>query len=193
MPAPESTPVPPHPKAAPHHSPQNHSRASTAHSSPGAATAAGSVGATGRGARNGTLSSHARYLSNPRPDYPEEARQKHQEGVVMVSVEVGTDGSGSDVTLARSSGFPLLDAAALQAVRRWRLSRHRWPGYRCQAGWRYRSDFLWHDDRVNSTLVSGNGADFPGAPLATPRHRLRQRIARGRRGRASARPQDRQM
>ena len=121
MPAPESTPVPPHPKAAPHHSPQNHSRASTAHSSPGAATAAGLVGATGRGARNGTLSSHARYLSNPRPDYPEEARQKHQEGVVMVSVEVGTDGSGSDVTLARSSGFPLLDAAALQAVRRWRF------------------------------------------------------------------------
>ena len=41
--------------------------------------------------------------------------------MVLVSVEVGTDGRASDVTLARSSGFPLLDAAALQAVRRWRF------------------------------------------------------------------------
>jgi protein TonB len=121
LPSPESTPVPQHPKAAPHHPPQNHSRASKVHSFPGAATAAGLVGATGHGTSNGSLSSHARYLSNPRPDYPEVARQQHQEGMVLVSVEVGTDGHASDVILARTSGFPLLDAAALQAVRRWRF------------------------------------------------------------------------
>ncbi len=121
MPAPGSTPVPQHPKAAPHHSPQNHSRASVDHSPPGVATAAGPAGATGYGTSNRQMSSRARYLSNPRPDYPEVARQQHQEGVVLVSVEVGTDGRASDVTLARSSGFPLLDTVALQAVRRWRF------------------------------------------------------------------------
>jgi protein TonB len=121
MPASESTPVPQHPKVAPHHSPQKHSRDSKVHSSPGAATAAGQAGATGHATSNGQLSSHAHYLSNPKPDYPEVARQQHQEGMVVVSVEVGTDGRASDVILARSSGFPLLDTAALQAVRRWRF------------------------------------------------------------------------
>jgi len=46
---------------------------------------------------------------------------QHQEGVVLLRVQVGTDGSAADVELARSSGYPLLDAAALEAVRRWRF------------------------------------------------------------------------
>jgi protein TonB len=42
-----------------------------------------------------------------------------QQGVVMVSVEVGTDGRASDVSINRSSGFAQLDQAAVRAVRRW--------------------------------------------------------------------------
>ncbi len=122
------TPAPPHPKAAPHHSPQNHSIASAAHSSPGPASAAGRAGTTAHEAANGQLNSPARYLSNPRPDYPEEARRQHQEGVVVVSADVGTDGVASNATLRRSSGFPLLDAAAIRAVRRWTFKPARAAG-----------------------------------------------------------------
>jgi protein TonB len=63
----------------------------------------------------------ARYLSNPKPDYPSEAREMRQQGVVMLSVEVDAEGRASDVSLSRSSGYPLLDHAALDAVRRWRF------------------------------------------------------------------------
>jgi len=62
---------------------------------------------------------HARYRSNPRPEYPIEARRLHEQGVVLLSVAVGADGQVTDVTLKRSSGFSSLDEAAMQAVRRW--------------------------------------------------------------------------
>ncbi len=42
-----------------------------------------------------------------------------QQGVVMVNVEVGTDGHAGDVSVSRTSGYPLLDNAAARAVRRW--------------------------------------------------------------------------
>lgn len=61
----------------------------------------------------------ARYRSNPPPLYPEEADRKKQEGKVLVSVQVEANGRPGSVTLISSSGFPLLDAAALEAVRKW--------------------------------------------------------------------------
>jgi protein TonB len=115
IPAPGSTPAPEHPKRAPHR--QQHSKPTAPHAAAGAAAAL--AGAASRGAATSHPDSHARYLSNPKPDYPAAARRRHQEGVVLVSVEVGTDGRPSDVALGRSSGFPLLDQAAVQAVRRW--------------------------------------------------------------------------
>jgi len=60
-----------------------------------------------------------RYHSNPPPPYPGEAKRKKQEGKVLVSVQVETNGRPNSVTLISSSGFPLLDAAALEAVRKW--------------------------------------------------------------------------
>lgn len=62
-----------------------------------------------------------RVRSNPRPEYPAKARSERQEGVVLVSVEIGPDGSPVGVALGSSSGFPLLDDAAVRAVRRWRF------------------------------------------------------------------------
>ena len=57
--------------------------------------------------------------SNPRPAYPAQARRERQEGTVIVRVLVGTDGRPQEVTLAQTSGYPLLDEAALRGVRRW--------------------------------------------------------------------------
>jgi protein TonB len=61
----------------------------------------------------------ARYRSNPAPDYPPACRRRHEEGVVLVSVQVEADGRPSSISLKQSSGHRLLDEAALDAVRRW--------------------------------------------------------------------------
>jgi protein TonB len=60
-----------------------------------------------------------RYRSNPAPDYPPACLRRHEEGVVLVSVQVETDGRPSSISLKQSSGHRLLDDAALDAVRRW--------------------------------------------------------------------------
>ncbi|NDF12343.1 MAG: energy transducer TonB [Proteobacteria bacterium] len=63
----------------------------------------------------------ADYLQNPPPSYPERARQRREQGTVMVDVLVGVDGEARSVEVMRSSGHPMLDDAALSAVRHWRF------------------------------------------------------------------------
>lgn len=75
----------------------------------------------GREANTGGNVGGVRVRSNPRPEYPAQARRERQEGVVFVAVEIDSDGKPVDVALERTSGFPLLDAAALRGVRRWRF------------------------------------------------------------------------
>jgi protein TonB len=53
------------------------------------------------------------------PAYPELARRAHVEGVVILEAIIGADGSVHDVRVLRGTS-PLLDPAALEAVRRWR-------------------------------------------------------------------------
>jgi len=59
--------------------------------------------------------------TNPPPTYPPDARARGEQGRVIVRVVVGADGLPQTVGLAVSSGYPLLDRAALRAVRRWRF------------------------------------------------------------------------
>jgi protein TonB len=63
----------------------------------------------------------AAYLRNPPPRYPPAARRNGDEGTVLLRVRVAADGAAVQVELDRSSGFPLLDGAALDAVRGWRF------------------------------------------------------------------------
>lgn len=53
------------------------------------------------------------------PPYPELARRAHVEGVVVLEAIIGVDGSVRDARILRGAS-PLLDPAALEAVRRWR-------------------------------------------------------------------------
>ncbi len=59
------------------------------------------------------------YRTNPPPEYPIPSRRRGEEGVVFLTVVVQTSGLPASVSLHRSSGFPLLDRAALDAVRGW--------------------------------------------------------------------------
>lgn len=58
---------------------------------------------------------------NPLPEYPERARRRGHEGRVVLAVTVTATGEPVSVEVADSSGYPLLDRAALRAVRRWRF------------------------------------------------------------------------
>ncbi len=53
------------------------------------------------------------------PIYPEAARRKRQEGLVLVRAQVDAQGKTRAVIVAQSSGFTLLDQAALDAVMQW--------------------------------------------------------------------------
>ncbi|MBD5553356.1 MAG: energy transducer TonB [Desulfovibrio sp.] len=59
--------------------------------------------------------------SAPRPAYPELARKRGQEGTVNVRCQVDAAGLVTGVALAKSSGFKLLDEAALKAVSKWKF------------------------------------------------------------------------
>lgn len=63
-----------------------------------------------------------RLLSNPKPQYPLDAYVKHQEGKVMLALEILETGQVGRVKLLQSSGVESIDEAAILAVRSWRFS-----------------------------------------------------------------------
>jgi len=58
---------------------------------------------------------------NPRPMYPEIARQRGQEGQVALLVNVDSHGNPAQVSIEASSGYSLLDQEAVTAIRRWKF------------------------------------------------------------------------
>jgi protein TonB len=59
-------------------------------------------------------------VKDVRPVYPEEARAAGVSGIVILETHIAKDGTVVDVRVLRS--IPLLDAAALEAVRQWRFA-----------------------------------------------------------------------
>jgi TonB family protein len=57
----------------------------------------------------------------PRPDYPQEARSHRIQGNGVCVVSVNASGSVTNVSMARSTGSPLLDKSVLRTVRTWRF------------------------------------------------------------------------
>ena len=62
------------------------------------------------------LTSHTEKATCKKPDYPTEARRKGQEGNATIEFLLSTEGFITEARVLRSSGFPLLDQAALIAV-----------------------------------------------------------------------------
>ncbi len=71
-----------------------------------------------RGGGNGSRPS---YAENPKPLYPQEAREKGYEGEVILRVEVLISGRVGQIEIKKSSGYELLDLSALTTVKRWRF------------------------------------------------------------------------
>jgi len=68
------------------------------------------------------------YFKNPPPPYPEEARRAKQEGKVFLRVSIGPSGDVLGVTVRVSSGFSVLDEAALKTVSGWKFKPARIGG-----------------------------------------------------------------
>ena len=120
--APAATPLP---KAAPARrspGPQNPTTAGTA----GGASAPAGAG----------KSAKATYIVRPLASYPPESRAAGESGVVILRLVVDGNGRPTSVTVGRSSGYPRLDRAAVEAGWRVRV-RDAAPGSRLDAPVRF--------------------------------------------------------
>lgn len=67
------------------------------------------------------IPSQASYLSNPKPTYPKEARQRKEQGLVVLGVTITQTGHPADVWVIQSSGYALLDKSAQTAIKGWQF------------------------------------------------------------------------
>ena len=62
-----------------------------------------------------------KYAENPKPIYPQEAKEKGHEGEVVLRVEVLSNGRVGQIEVRRSSGYESLDRSALSTVKQWKF------------------------------------------------------------------------
>jgi protein TonB len=130
-------PVEPEPRRETPKAAQPAPAAPPANASPSAASsttttrAAGDPGATTTTPPNFS----AAYLNNPAPVYPSAAKFRGHQGTTELRVQVGADGTASQVLVSRSSGHAELDEAARDTVKkRWRFVPAK-QGDRAIVGW----------------------------------------------------------
>jgi protein TonB len=58
-----------------------------------------------------------KYARRVQAIYPDEAQRRHQQGSVTVMIYINESGALDKVEIVKSSGYPLLDAAAVKAVK----------------------------------------------------------------------------
>jgi protein TonB len=61
------------------------------------------------------------YFRNPPPPYPAEARRLAQEGLVMIRVQVDAQGKVASALVSNTSGYALLDEAAMKTAGGWQF------------------------------------------------------------------------
>jgi protein TonB len=59
------------------------------------------------------------YRRNPVPEYPLAARKRGFQGTVVLEVHVDRQGRVADLRLSASSGYSVLDQAAMASVKTW--------------------------------------------------------------------------
>ncbi len=70
---------------------------------------------------SGTQSQDAAWFTNNAPpSYPAVALTNRWSGTVWLRISIDESGTVTDVKIERSSGYPVLDSAAIEAVSRWR-------------------------------------------------------------------------
>ena len=108
----------------------------------------GGVGVSG----TGTVVTQARYRDTPRPDYPESARRRGQQGRVLLRVFIDAQGRSKQVKINSSSGSDALDHAATEAIKRWRFHPARSGGQPIESWVNVPIDFRLSEEK-NSTGI----------------------------------------
>lgn len=72
-----------------------------------------------RAAHGNIVYARPKYKQNPPPHYPEVAKRRGYEGKTLLKVKVLENGKAGKVEVEESSGFKILDTAALRSVRGW--------------------------------------------------------------------------
>ncbi len=81
-----------------------------------------------------TVMSEPRYRVTPQPpEYPALAQRRRQEGVVIIDITVEPNGRTADVDIRQSSGYALLDQAAVRAAMKWEIMPHEINGQAVRA------------------------------------------------------------
>jgi len=68
-----------------------------------------------------TADTYPLYRENAPPVYPEMARIRGYEGVVLVAAEILPDGRVGNTKIRKSSGYAVLDQSAIEAVKPWKF------------------------------------------------------------------------
>jgi TonB family protein len=71
--------------------------------------------------RTGALTAYPLYRENMPPVYPEIARVRGYEGVVLVAAEILPNGRVGNMKIRKSSGYTILDQSALEGVKPWKF------------------------------------------------------------------------
>ncbi len=72
--------------------------------------------------RGGRMGTPAKLLSSRAPEYPEAEKRAGHAGTVVITFRVGKAGVPEDLRVKTSSGYPVLDAAALDGARQWKFA-----------------------------------------------------------------------
>ena len=97
-----------------------------------------------------TVIAYPLYKENAPPAYPEIARARGYEGIVLVSAEILPDGRVGEIKIRKSSGYAILDQSAIQAVKPWRFEPARKSGNPFTAWVELPIKFILHNDSSQS-------------------------------------------
>ena len=90
-------------------------------------TGGGSAGPVGGPLRIGGTIGPPRKIKDAKPSYPQIAVFQQARGTIVIDITIGTDGKVQDARIVQS--VPLLDQAALEAVRQWEYEPTRVDGF----------------------------------------------------------------
>jgi TonB family protein len=122
----------------------------------GAAEGSGGAAISSAGADTGDIAAHAGggraaagfsptgSARNKPPAYPAEARRRKYEGTVWLLVDVMDDGSVGGISVDQTSGYDVLDRAALDAVKRWQFTPAQEDGHPVRSQGRIPIRFVLH-------------------------------------------------
>ena len=97
-----------------------------------------------------TVIAYPLYKENAPPSYPEIARVRGYEGIVLVFAEILPDGRVGNMKIRKSSGYAILDQSAIEAVKPWKFEPAKKSGNPFTVWVELPIKFILHNDNSQS-------------------------------------------